>query len=230
MDKSLAFFIGAATPTNPDSKTGMSTEVIEGTVNINYYSADDPTKSVGQETKKYTFTAVQSDQNPGQYINYLGNSQTNEYEPVIVNNEQVSDIALSSIIDWTTKHHKSMALLPKHFAYLKNFGSYPANRLIVLRRFAGPAPHNLFKSNAKPISTLVGFYDFENIPFICSFHINFPKSIMLCVGILYAKSKLAFTDFSIKTSVFSKLEDSSFIQKLKMDKNCNQDASCNTLS
>ena len=170
MDKSLAFFIGAATPTNPDSKTGMSTEVIEGTVNINYYSADDPTKSVGQETKKYTFTAVQSDQNPGQYINYLGNSQTNEYEPVIVNNEQVSDIALSSIIDWTTKHHKSMALLPKHFAYLKNFGSYPANRLIVLRRFAGPAPHNLFKSNAKPISTLVGFYDFENIPVKISFN------------------------------------------------------------
>ena len=183
MDKSLAFFIGAATPTNPDSKTGMSTQIIEGTVNINYYSADDPTKSVKQEQKKYSYNAVISDQNPGQYdengkyiagsgqfINYLGNSQTNEYEPVIVNNEQVSDIALSSIIDWTTKHHKSIALLPKHFAYLKNFGSYPANRLIVLRRFAGPAPHNLFKSQAKPISTLVGFYDFENIPVKISFN------------------------------------------------------------
>lgn len=170
MDKSLKFFVGASTPTNPDGITGLGTEVIEGTVNINYYNPDDPTTIVNKEEKKYSFTAVLSDQNPGQFINYLGNSQTNEYQPVLVNNEQISDIALSSIIDWTNTHHKSLALLPKHFAYLKNFGSYPANRLIVLRRFGGPAPHNLFKSKAKPVSTLAGYYDFENIPVKISFN------------------------------------------------------------
>jgi len=227
MDKSLAFFIGAATPTNPDSKTGMSTQIIEGTVNINYYSADDPTKSVKQEQKKYSYNAVISDQNPGQYdengkyiagsgqfINYLGNSQTNEYEPVIVNNEQISDIALSSIIDWTTKHHKSMALLPKHFAYLKNFGSYPANRLIVLRRFAGPAPHNLFKSNAKPISTLVGFYDFENIPVKISFNEKWKQFDSTFLEVIQDIVGIKFDSIPGVGDVFSKVGQSPIGQDL----------------
>lgn len=170
MDKSLKFFIGASTPTSADGVTGMGTQNIDGTVNINYYDETDPSVIVNTETKKYTFTAVLSDQNPGQYINYLGNSQTNDYEPLLIDNEQISDIALSSIIDWTTKNHKSMTLMPKHFAYLKNFNSYPANRCIILRRYAGASPHNLFKSKAKPISTLVGYYDFENIPVKISFN------------------------------------------------------------
>lgn len=170
MDKSLKFFIGASTPNNPDSKTGLGTQQIEGTVNINYYSATDPTQIVNSESKKYSFNAVLSDQNEGQYINYLGNSQTNEYEPMLIDNEQISDISLSSIIQWS-RNYPAMRLLPKQFAYLKNFGSYPANRFIILRRFGGPAPHNLFKSKKmKPISTLVGYYDFENIPVKISFN------------------------------------------------------------
>jgi len=49
------------------------------------------------------------------------------------------------------------------FAYLKDFGVYPNNRLIVARRFAGPVVDDLYsiptdKGPGTPLSTMVGYF------------------------------------------------------------------------
>jgi hypothetical protein len=71
-------------------------------------------------------------------------------------------IKLSSIIDWTQKNHEAMRLNVFHFAYLKDFGVYPANRLMVLRRFNGPVPDDIFSCLKKLKSTKD--YNINKIP------------------------------------------------------------------
>ena len=61
------------------------------------------------------------------------------------------------------------ALRPSDFAYLKNLGVYPNNRLIVCRRFGGPQIDNIFGIKSNPIVVLISWRipgeDFLDISF-----------------------------------------------------------------
>ena len=157
MDRSLSFFMGIdGKKKSVDTNTGLSTSTFNGQANITEYDNNDPNNPVvKQETKKYNYSVVQSALDENTFINYLGNSSTNAFDPYVTNPEHESDIKLSDIINWTQKSQPSLILQPKHFAYLKDFNTYPANRMVVLRRFGGPMPHNIFDRKSKPIATIV---------------------------------------------------------------------------
>jgi len=181
-DRSLAFFTTIANKqSNPDPKTGLSTSSHTVQYDIKKYDKTDPLKGSTSESKTVNYNLVNSGQTDGQFINYQGNSATNNFTAFTSNPELESDIKLSSIIEWTQKHHPSMKLKAEHFAYLKDFGVYPANRLIVLRRFADGVPHDLFNCSTKPTNTMVTYYNLEKSPFTISFNEewdHFSDSIM----------------------------------------------------
>lgn len=181
-DRSLSFFVTIANQqNNPDSKTGMSTSSHEVQYNIKKYDPNDPLKGTTSENKTTNYTVVNSLQSDGEFINYVGNSSTNNYIAYTPNPEHESDIKLSSIIEWTQQEHPSMKLNIFHFAYLKDFRTYPANRLMILRRYNDGVPHDLFNCSVKPINTMVSYYSLEEPPFKIGFSeewADFTSSIM----------------------------------------------------
>lgn len=85
-----------------------------------------------------------------------------------IHNDDVYDISITSIMDYTVQFD-SMSLIPAHFAYLKNLGVYPNNRLMVARRFPGPVGNDLTAIKSFPLATLISWVDndadFMNISF-----------------------------------------------------------------
>ena len=85
---------------------------------------------------------------------------------------EIYDTSIPSIISYTSKY-PAMKLLAADFAYLKDVGVYPNNRLIVARRFAAPVKDDLTVYNARsapsPLSTLVSWIpdgdDFISVSF-----------------------------------------------------------------
>ncbi len=71
-----------------------------------------------------------------------------------------SDITTTSIIDYTQKI-SSMSLKYSDFAYLKNLGVYPNNRLIIARRFNSAVDDDLTSTHLKdgisPVATLISW-------------------------------------------------------------------------
>lgn len=181
-DRSLSFFVTIANQqNNPDSQTGMSTSSHEVQYNIKKYDPNNPLKGTTSENKTTNYTVVNSLQSEGEFINYVGNSSTNNYIAYTPNPEHESDIKLSSIIEWTQQEHPSMKLNIFHFAYLKDFRTYPANRLMILRRYNDGVPHDLFNCSVKPINTMVSYYSLEEPPFKIGFSeewTDFTSSIM----------------------------------------------------
>jgi len=184
-DRSLSFFVTIANKQNrPDSKTGMGTSAHEVQYNIKRYDKENPLGGGANESKTTNYNLVNSLQTPGQFINYQGNSTTNAFTPYTSKPEHESDIKLSSIIEWTQNSHPSMKLNVFNFAYLKDFGVYPANRLMILRRFNDGVPHDLFNCTALPISTMATYYDLETSPFTIKFNEqwdDFNESLMTLV-------------------------------------------------
>jgi hypothetical protein len=169
-DRSLSFFVTIANKrNNPDSKTGMSSTNYDVQYNLNKYNKEDPLKGGTTENKTVTYKVVNSQQAEGQFINYQGNSTTNDFKPYENKPEHESDIKLSSIIDWTQQNHDAMRLNVFHFAYLKDFGVYPANRLMILRRFNGPVPDDIFTTKSKPINTMASYYKLDPSPVTITF-------------------------------------------------------------
>ena len=89
------------------------------------------------------------------------------------NNSDTFDVSPGSIIDYT-KQYTSMSIKAADFAYLKNIGVYPNNRLMVARRFSGGMPDDLTAiSNAspqkQPMATLISWVpdtnDFIDVSF-----------------------------------------------------------------
>lgn len=183
-DRSLAFFTTLANrQSNVDPKTGLSTTTHTVQYDIKKYDKTDPLSGdkTTSESKTVDYTLVQSLQADGQFINYQGNSNTNNYTAYTSNPEQESDIKLSSIIEWTKQNHPSMKLKAEHFTYLKDFGVYPANRMMVLRRFNDGVTHDLFNCTTPPISTMATYYNLEKSPFTMEFKeewTDFEGSIM----------------------------------------------------
>ena len=84
-----------------------------------------------------------------------------------LHNNDVYDTSILNIVEKTSG--SAAALRPSDFAYLKNLGVYPNNRLIVCRRFGGPQIDNIFGIKANPIVVLISWRppgeDFLDISF-----------------------------------------------------------------
>lgn len=103
-------------------------------------------KEVGEENNKTT--------------EFQLNSTITDYNKPVLYAEKETSLDVNSILTWSEKY-PSMRLKGQDFAYCKKIGYYPNNRLIILRRFQGGVPDNLFdyynvnNYNTSPISTLV---------------------------------------------------------------------------
>lgn len=87
-----------------------------------------------------------------------------------IHNDDSNDISIESIIQYTAQH-SAMKLNYAHFAYLKNLGVYPNNRLIIARRFAGGVANDLTTLNgSSPISTLVSWFSDQEDTFSIKFN------------------------------------------------------------
>lgn len=64
-------------------------------------------------------------------------------KPSKMKDDNTHDLELTQIIKWSEKY-PALQLRFQDFAYCKLLGYYPNNRLIVLRRFKGGVPDNLF--------------------------------------------------------------------------------------
>ena len=84
-----------------------------------------------------------------------------------LHNNDVYDTSILNIVEKTAG--SAAALRPSDFAYLKNLGVYPNNRLIVCRRFSGPQIDNIFGIKSNPIVVLISWRipgeDFLDISF-----------------------------------------------------------------
>lgn len=96
----------------------------------------------------------------------LSNKSPNQYH-----SNDIYDTSVTSLISYT-RNYSAMKLLAADFAYLKDFGVYPNNRLMVARRFAGPVKDDLTsygKGGPVPLSTLISWTpdgnDFISISF-----------------------------------------------------------------
>jgi hypothetical protein len=75
-------------------------------------------------------------------------------------NNDIYNISTQNIIE-SLSQHEALKLNYADFAYLKNLGVYPNNRLIIARRFPSPVGDDLFSepigTGNNPISTVIGY-------------------------------------------------------------------------
>jgi len=76
--------------------------------------------------------------------------------PNDIHNDYVNDTSISSLIEYTSKY-PSMKLRFADFAYLKDVGVYPNNRLLIARRFPNGVPNDLTSIMAEPMSTIISW-------------------------------------------------------------------------
>ena len=70
-----------------------------------------------------------------------------------LHNNDIYDTSILNIVEKTSG--TAAALRPADFAYLKNVGVYPNNRLVIARRFASPAPDDIYGFKSQPMSVLI---------------------------------------------------------------------------
>ena len=70
-----------------------------------------------------------------------------------LHNNDIYDTSILNIIEKTA--NTSAQLRPSDFAYLKNLGVYPNNRLVIARRFGGPINDDIFAKGNPPIAVLI---------------------------------------------------------------------------
>lgn len=81
----------------------------------------------------------------------------------MMHNDDVYNISIGEIIDYTNKTGlKAMKLTAAHFAYLKDIGVYPNNRLMVARRFPAPVGNDLTAVTVEPLATLISWVPNDN--------------------------------------------------------------------
>lgn len=172
-DRSFLFFTDLYNVAIKNSPKDPVTGAVQNKTDVNYqintYDANDPYKVVNTENKTATYTTTQSILNEDQFINYKGNSKTNDFLPYTGTPDVNENISLTEIIEWTQQNHPSMKLNYGNFAFLDDFGKYPANRLMILRRYGSGVPDDLFSHQSKPLYTMATYYDLDNSPVDISF-------------------------------------------------------------
>lgn len=83
--------------------------------------------------------------------------------------DDVYKINPSEIVEWSQRQSQATRLSSSDFAYLKNIGVYPNNRLIIARRFTGPVGNDLSVVDQYPLAVLIDWVkedsDFLNISY-----------------------------------------------------------------
>ena len=99
-----------------------------------------------------------------------GGKKGDKYIQDVLHNNDVYDTSILNIIEKLAP--TKAALRPSDFAYLKNLGVYPNNRLMIVRRFASPTDDNIMvnrktdiPSLANVISWVTSDADFVSIDF-----------------------------------------------------------------
>jgi hypothetical protein len=79
--------------------------------------------------------------------------------------DQIYDVSTSNIIQQLSEI-EHLRLDFADFAYLKDFGVYPNNRLVVCRRFPQPVKDDIYSESklSRPISTVLGYVKDEKFP------------------------------------------------------------------
>lgn len=72
-----------------------------------------------------------------------------------LHNNDVYDTSILNIIEKTA--NTAAALRPSDFAYLKNLGVFPNNRLIIARRFASPVTDDIFIKAKAPVAIMISW-------------------------------------------------------------------------
>lgn len=177
INRGLAFFAGISNnkSSNKDPLTGNTISETSIDFSVEKVDPQDSLKVTSVDNKTATYQTVDAILNENQFINYQGNSTLNNYTPFVDNQDVAEDLSLSSIIEWSSKNYQSMKLNAYHFAYLKNFNTYPANRLMVLRRFVNGVSDDLFTTTMKPLHTMVTYYSPDNIPLDITFNEKWKK-------------------------------------------------------
>jgi hypothetical protein len=87
-----------------------------------------------------------------------------------LNGNDVNQISTTELINWTQGiGMQGMQLTYADFAYLKNLGVYPNNRLMIARRFTTPVSNDLTQVSSSPMATLISWVpdnqDFISVQF-----------------------------------------------------------------
>lgn len=72
-----------------------------------------------------------------------------------LHNNDVYDTSILNIVERTA--NTAAQLRPSDFAYLKNIGVYPNNRLMIARRFNSPAPDDIYGISTRPAAILISW-------------------------------------------------------------------------
>ena len=150
-----------STPHNPSAK-GRSTFNGGGSRNVNVASYNSSKNNVyyANDSGNSLFTGKRV-VNPWPEIQYLDDgfydttgagSDGKDYKRSSTTNTEY-DTSVLNIVEKLA--NTKAALKPQDFAYCKNLGVYPNNRLVVVRRFLGPAEDNIFtKSQGGEVGAL----------------------------------------------------------------------------
>lgn len=160
--------VGVSSTANSD---GMSTFSGGGSrnVNVNYYnqalSKSYPIKDIGnytfaqEDVNVYKGTRSLFNQSViSPYGILAGVKKDNGVDRKLLHNNNIYDLSLLNIIEVLSK--TQAALRPSEFAYLKDVGVYPNNRLMIARRFPSPIGDNILgRPNPKlgPMVTLISW-------------------------------------------------------------------------
>lgn len=82
-----------------------------------------------------------------------------------IHNDEHYDLSIDAIVKYT-ENKPAMRLKYADFAYLKNVGVYPNNRMIVARRFPGPVGNDLTAIKSRPLATLISWIKDSDESFI----------------------------------------------------------------
>ena len=85
------------------------------------------------------------------------------------------DLSTKNIVEQLSRHG-ALKLKYSDFVYCKDYGNYPNNRLIIVRRFGGPVGDNLTRTGSKPIAKVVTWFDDQNPPIAIDFGINWQEA------------------------------------------------------
>jgi hypothetical protein len=113
---------------------------------------------------------------------FITNNKNSINKPVEYNDESISTdegLSLQNLIKWSEKY-PALQLRGQDFSYCKLLGYYPNNRLVILRRFNGGVPDNLFdyfRTGSKieftqPLATMVTWLKPEDEIISMSFNEN----------------------------------------------------------
>jgi len=85
------------------------------------------------------------------------------------------DLSTKNIIE-QLKNSQALKLKYSDFIYCRDFGVYPNNRLIIVRRFGGPVGDNLTGRGGSPVGTIVTWFDDQNPPISIDFGIKWDEA------------------------------------------------------